>query len=94
MECQDDSCDLHHCKKCGCHTVGNTLGYGGYCDECDLEMDANSYQESNKLPSKIISDLSNAIHENIEKYGLSYAHLNLFISNYLLDNNLRITEKS
>jgi len=39
--CQDDSCEMSHCRKCGCHMAGDFFGagvsYGATCETCDRE---------------------------------------------------------
>lgn len=37
--CSDD-CELSHCGRCGCHTVGNTL-IGGLCHDCHTQIEDN-----------------------------------------------------
>ena len=38
LKCQDDSCELGHCARCGCHTISNQF-IGGCCFDCfDMEF--------------------------------------------------------
>lgn len=46
--CNDDSCDLNHCRECRCHTVGNEL-IAGLCQYCfDIEEQLYIKYERNR----------------------------------------------
>lgn len=51
--CADD-CELNHCGRCGCHTVGNTL-IGGLCQDCHTltEDQYNRFMEEQYLNAQI-----------------------------------------
>lgn len=43
--CVDDSCDLPHCKRCGCHY---SIGRGGVCDDCIIQDSMNASSTRSK----------------------------------------------
>ena len=55
MRCQSDDCELVHCRKCGCHTVGNTLTHSGLCQDCqNIEDDAYEIEMRRRYHNELL----------------------------------------
>lgn len=52
--CQTDDCELGHCKKCGCHTIGNEF-VAGNCQDC-IDEDNFAWELEQSEPKNLDDD--------------------------------------